>query len=298
MHPDELDIDPDLVRRLVGTQFPQYAALPLQPVMSSGTDHALYRLGPDLVVRLPRVGWAVGQVEKEQHWLPVLGPQLPLDIPVPVVMGEPDLGYPWRWSVYRWLDGETATPDKLADVRGAAYPLGRFVAALQRIDPAGGPEPGDHNSWRGVPLVEREPFTSEAIARLDGVIEVDPVREAWQSALAAPEWDMAPRWVHGDLLAGNLLTSSGRLSAVIDFGCLGVGDPACDLLVAWHVFSGEARDAYRAAVGVDDATWARGIGWALSVAVGALDYYRGTNPALVASAHRALTEIRTATPAG
>ncbi len=291
MHADEVDIDAELVRRLVETQLPAWAGLSLERVVSSGTDNALYRLGADLVVRLPRIDWAVGQVEKEQRWLPVLGPQLPLDVPVPVAVGSPDLGYPWSWSVYRWLEGELATVDRLADERGAAYTLGQFVASLQRIDASGGPAPGDHNSWRGVDLAEREPFTSEAIASLHGLIDVDAVTSAWQRALAAPAWDSGPRWIHGDLQPGNLLAVDGRLSAVIDFGCLGVGDPACDLLVAWNLFSGEARDAYRAAVGVDDATWTRGIGWAVSTAVVALDYYRGTNPVLVAGAYRALSEI-------
>ncbi len=174
--------------------------------------------------------------------------------------------------------------------------LGQFVATLQQLDPSGGPSPGEHNSWRGVALAEREPFTSEAIANLDGLIDVEAVTLAWQRALAAPVWDSAPRWIHGDLQSGNLLAVDGRLSAVIDFGCLGVGDPACDLLVGWNLFSGEARAAYRAAVGVDDATWARGIGWALSTAVVALDYYRDTNPVLVASAHHALSEILSAPP--
>ena len=296
MHADEAEIDGELVRRLVATQLPQWAALPLERVVSSGTDNALYRLGADLVVRLPRIDWAVGQVEKEQQWLPALGPLLPLDVPVPVAMGEPDLGYPWRWSVYRWLDGEMATLDNLADVRRAAYTLGQFAAALQRIDPTGGPAPGNHNSGRGVDLAEREPFTSEAIANLDGLIDVEAVTLSWQCALAAPEWDSAPRWIHGDLQAGNLLAVDGRLSAVIDFGCLGVGDPACDLLVAWNLFSAEARDVYRSAVGVDEATWLRGLGWALSTAVVALDYYRDTNPVLVASSHRALSEILAASP--
>jgi aminoglycoside phosphotransferase (APT) family kinase protein len=291
MHSDEVDTDVPLVGRLLAGQFPQWADLPIEPVRSAGTDNALYRLGEDMVVRLPRIHWATEQVEKEQRWLPRLAPHLPLAIPVPLAMGAPAEGYPWRWSVYRWLEGETATIERITDFRQAATDLARFIAALQRIDPAGGPPPGPHNSQRGEPLAARDARTRAAIASLHGVLDAGALTAAWEAALAAPAWPGPPAWIHGDLQAGNLLVRQGRLSAVIDFGCLGVGDPACDLQVAWNFLSAETRNVFRAALPVDAATWARGRGWALSVGLIALPYYRNTNPILAGISRRAIDEV-------
>lgn len=291
MHADEVDTDTALVSRLVAEQFPQWANLPIQPVRSAGTDNALYRLGDEVVVRLPRIHWAVGQVEKEQKWLPRLAPLLPLAVPVPLAKGTPAEGYPWEWSIYQWLEGETATVERIADLSQAATDLARFVAALQRIDPIDGPPPGEHNSFRGVPLTTRDDETRAAIACLHGAIDVGAVTAAWEGALEAPAWGGPPVWIHGDLQSGNLLAVQGRLSAVIDFGCLGVGDPACDLTVAWTLLSGETRDTFRAVLPVDDATWARGRGWALSVGLIALPYYQSTNPVLAGIARHAIAEV-------
>jgi aminoglycoside phosphotransferase (APT) family kinase protein len=290
MHIDELDVDVALVGRLLAAQFPQWAALPLMPVHSAGTDNALYRLGSDLVVRLPRIEQATGQVEKEHHWLPRLAPHLPLAIPVPLAKGRPGEGYPWPWSVYRWLAGENATIQRIADAGQAARELAHFIAALHRIDPTDGPPPGTHNSFRGVPLSTRDTETRAAIGALSGMLETEAVTAAWEAALQAPAWQGPPVWIHGDLSPLNLLVEGGRLSAVIDFGCLGVGDPACDLQVAWNLLSAESRDIFRTALGVDDATWARGRGWALSVGLIALPYYQSTNPALAGIARRAIEQ--------
>jgi len=290
MHADEVDTDASLVGRLLAAQFPHWADLPIEPVDSAGTDNALYRLGDAMVVRLPRIHWAVGQVEKEHEWLPRLAPLLPLAVPVPLAKGMPGEGYPWKWSVYRWLEGENATIERIADARRAATELGHFIAALQRIDTTGGPSPAVHNSFRGVPLATRDATTRAAIASLRSVIDVGAASAAWEAALEAPAWDGPPVWIHGDIQSGNLLAVRGRLSAVIDFGCLGVGDPACDLTVAWTLLSGEARDAFRAALPVNDATWARGRGWALSVGLIALPYYQSTNPVLAGIARHAIEE--------
>jgi aminoglycoside phosphotransferase (APT) family kinase protein len=291
MHADEVNTDASLVRRLLGAQFPAWADLPIEPVASAGTDNAIYRLGEDMAVRLPRVDWAVGQVEKEQRWLPELAALLPLAIPVPLAKGVPAEGYPWHWSVCRWLEGENATIERLADPCQAATDLAHFVAALQRIDPAGGPPPGADNSSRGVPLAMRDQPTRAALAALTGTLDTGAAAAAWEAALRAPASRGPPVWLHGDLHSGNLLAQRGRLSAVIDFGCLGVGDPACDAMVAWTLFSAEGRDAFRTALAVDDATWARGRGWALSVALIALPYYRNTNPEIVARAKHTIDEV-------
>ncbi len=291
MHSDELFTDPELVSRLLTAQFPQWAMLPIQRVASAGTDNALYRLGDELVVRLPRIHWAVGQVEKEQRWLPKLAQQLPLAVPTPLVMGVPSEGYPWHWSVYRWLDGENATLDQLTDPCEAARTLAAFITTLQSLDTTDGPVPGEHNSGRGEPLVARTASVKSALAQLKGRIDTNAAAEAWESALRAPVWDKAPVWIHGDLHAGNLLTTNGQLTAVIDFGCLGVGDPACELIVAWNLFDANSRQIFREALDIDDATWERGRGSALSTALIALPYYWNTNPTIVNASLRTLSEV-------
>jgi aminoglycoside phosphotransferase (APT) family kinase protein len=293
MHADEVETDVSLVRRLLIAQFPRWAELPIEPVPSAGTDHALYRLGDDMAVRLPRIGWATGQADKERQWLSKLAGHLPLAIPVPLAKGKPGENYPWDWSVYRWLKGESATIERIADPCQAATDLAHFVAALHRIGLAGGPPAG-----RGVPLAMRDASTREAIAALRGMIDVHAVTAMWERALGAPVWHGPPVWVHGDLLPGNLIVEQGRLSAVIDFGGLGLGDPACDLMVAWGLFSGESRGVFRTALSVDDATWERGRGHALSWALIFIPYYLDTNPIGVASALHTIEEILADRPQG
>lgn len=290
MHVDEVDTNVSLVVRLLTTQFPQWANLPIEPARSAGTGNALYRLGDDMVVRLPRIPSAVGQVDKEQKWLPRLAPLLPLNIPVPLAKGKPSYDYPWHWSIYRWLEGEDATITPIADPRQAATDLAHFIIALQGIEATGGPPPGEHNFYRGVPLAMRDQQTRDAIAALHGVVDTDAVAAAWDAAIETPAWNGAPVWVHGDLHAGNLLVQQGRLTGVIDFGGLGVGDPACDVMAAWVFLSAENRGLFRAVLQVDDATWARGRGWALSFGLIALPYYHITNPVLAEIARRTINE--------
>lgn len=291
MHADEVVTDASLVRRLLAAQLPQWADLPIRPVRSAGTDNAIYRLGDDLAVRLPRIHWATGQVAKERRWLPRLAPLLPLAIPVPLAVGEPDGGYPWQWAVYQWLEGENATVDRLDDLSQAATDLARFIGALQRIETTDGPRSGPANFNRGVPLAVRDASTREAIAKLHGTLDTAAVTAAWETALHAPPWHGPPVWLHGDLQSGNLLAVDGRLTAVIDFGCLGVGDPACDLQVAWNLFAADTRNVFRAALAVDDATWARGCGWALSAGLIALPYYQTTNPVLAGISRYAIDQV-------
>ena len=292
MHADEARIDVALVRHLLARQFPQWAGLAIEPVPSSGTDNALFRLGVDMVVRLPRRERTAETLQKERRWLPTLAPRLPLAVPVPLAEGMPTEALPWTWSVYRWLEGDDATVAPPADSPRLAADLARFLTALQRIDTAGGPGPGEHNFDRGEPLVARDASTRVAIAALDAEIDARAATTAWEGALHAPDWSSSPVWIHGDLDRRNVLVRDGRLSAVIDWGCLGVGDPACDVMVAWKVLTEDTRDAFRDAASVDAATWARGRGWALSQAVGALSYYTPeTNPGLVVEARRWLAEV-------
>ena len=224
--------------------------------------------------------------------MPDLAPLLPLAVPRPVAAGEPGEGYPFVWSVYTWLEGEPATPERIADPDRAATDLAQFITALQRVDSTDGPPPGRHNAFRGAPLATRDESARASIAALSGVIDVAAVTAAWESALAVPEWSEPPVWVHGDLDSRNLLAAEGLLSGAIDWGCLGVGDPACDVMVAWKMLGADARERFRAELRADDATWARARGWALSQAVNALSYYTLENNAvLVREAERWLAEV-------
>jgi aminoglycoside phosphotransferase (APT) family kinase protein len=255
-------IDAGLARRLVAAQFPQWAHLRVHPVELDGWDNRTFRLGSELSLRLPSAEWYAPQVDKEQAWLPRLAPHLPLPIPTPVARGEPGDGYPYPWSVYRWLEGEPASATTAVDGVALACSVAAFLAALQRVPAAGGPEPGPHNFFRGGPLSTYAEETERAIARLGGEVAGGVVRRVFDDALAA-RWAGEPVWVHGDVAAGNLLLRDGRLAAVIDFGSSAVGDPACDVVIAWTLFSGASRAAFRSGLAVDPATWSRGRGWAL-----------------------------------
>ncbi|MGX1913277.1 aminoglycoside phosphotransferase family protein [Streptomyces phaeochromogenes] len=295
---DDVTIDADLVRRLLAVQFPQWAELPISPVPRSGMDNATFRLGNVLSVRLPRYPRWVGQVEREHRWLPLLAPHLPLTVSEPLAAGVPGEGYPFPWSVYRWLEGETARTEGLADPGRAAGQLAEFIRALRKIDATDGPGPQWSNAFRGVPMGDgRDSLAADAlvrpkIAKLKGVVDTDAVTAVWDAALAAPAWDGPPVWFHGDLATGNLLSVDGHLSAVIDFGTLGVGDPAVDVLPAWKFLPDAARGTFREALGDDDATWARGRGWALAGSLPVLDDpFFQEDPARVATALRHLEAI-------
>lgn len=253
------DITPALAARLIGAQFPRWAQLPVRPVEVSGWDNRTYRLGDDMSVRLPSDASYAEQVAKEQRWLPRLAPQLPLPIPTPLAAGVPGPGYRLPWSVYRWIDGTRSRIDRIPDLTGFAVDLARFLLALQRIDVAGGPVAGPHSFYRGGPLTVYDDETRAALTAVGD----SRALAVWEEALAAT-WHGPPVWVHGDVAEGNLLLDGhGRLGAVIDFGCCAVGDPACDLQIAWTLLSGPSRQAYRDTLGVDAGTWARGRGWAL-----------------------------------
>ena len=286
MHDGELAIDRDLVARLIAEQFPEWASQAVQPLAHSGTDNVIFRLGDDKAVRLPRIEGAVGQVQKDRVWLPALAPQLPFEVPELLASGAPGSGYPWEFGVYRWLEGEPFAADRIGEAVYAAADLARFIEALRRIDTRGAPP-----SSRGGPLAPRDQAVRRAIAALAGRVDARAAARSWDAALRAPAWDGPPTWLHGDLMPGNLLFVEGRLSAVIDFSVLGVGDPAADLMVAWWVLDTGTRPQLRAALGVDQASWARGRGWALSCALIALPYYRDTNPPFASYARRTIAEV-------
>jgi aminoglycoside phosphotransferase (APT) family kinase protein len=268
MHEDELEIGEALVRRLLAEQFPEWAELPLRRIEPSGTDNAIFRLGDDLSLRLPRRDGPTAPGSKELEWLPKLAPLLPVEIPLPVAQGSPGDGYPWFWEIHSWIEGETVPVDEI-DAIEAAGDLADLVRALQHIDTTGAEPPG-----RGQPLAGRDPSFRHWLKRFDG----DPrVVGEWERAIAAPPWEGPPVWHHGDLDFRNWLVRDGRIRAAIDWSCMGVGDPACDVMVAWKLHSAAARDAFREALPTDDATWERARGWAVSQAVGALSYYTPEN---------------------
>ena len=287
MHDDEVDTDAALVRGLLASQFPEWAQLPIERVTSAGTDNAMYRLGDELAVRLPRIGWAVDSVLKEQRWLPILAPHLPLAVPVPVAAGEPEAAFPYPWGVVEWLPGLLATLDGLRDPVQTALDLAAFVQALQAVDTKDGPA-----NNRGRPIRLDDEMVRIGIAGLRGELDGDAVTRAWNRVLDAPDYDGPPVWFHGDLSYLNLLVQDGALTAVIDWGTCGVGDPAIEAYIAWNLFDADARAAYRDALRIDDATWERGKGWVLRGVFG-IPYYRDTNPVLVASAIRAIEAVLT-----
>ena len=259
---DRDQITAQVAARLVAEQFPQWADLPVVPVGLNGWDNTTFRLGEKLSVRLPSGDGYVPQIEKEHRWLPAIAGQLPLPIPEPVALGRPDDVFPRPWSIYRWIDGEPACVGEIADQTVFVADLADFLAALYAIDGSDGPPPGLHSAYRGGPVSSWDEGTRKAIRLLGDDIDAAAATEVWETALAST-WDQAPVWVHGDVSPSNLLVADGALHAVIDFGCAAVGDPACDLAMAWTVFDGDSAAVFRRGLPFDEATWARGRSWAL-----------------------------------
>ena len=290
MHPGMHPADDDLVRRLIAAQFPQWAGLAVRRWPSGGTVNAMYRLGDDMVVRLPLVQGGAGDVLMEREWLPRLAPRLPARIPEVLGAGEPAQGYQWPWSVYRWLAGEHPEAGALTEPVLLAGDLAAFVAAMRSITLPDAPK-----AHRGGPVASLDAAIRAAIRELRGIpeegVDCAAVAAVWEQALRAPGWDGPPVWLHADLMPGNLLIDGGRLASVIDFGCVGAGDPACDLFPAWNLLPADAREVFREALAVDDATWIRGRGRTLSQALIALPYYRRTNPAMARNARHVIRAV-------
>ena len=295
LHDDELLIDLSLVRALIDRALPEYASLPLSRLRVSGSTNALFRLGDELLVRMPRQPGGTATIEKEARWLPQIGPLLPVSVPEVVAVGEPDLGYPERWSVVRWLEGEVPTVADPASHAGPTRPalargLAAVVTALRDIQvPESALADPQLRSYRGAPLQSMDDTTRGNLAacrEISGLdLDFDAALRVWEEAMALPQTGSGsePRWYHGDLMAENLLARGGHLAAVLDFGVLAVGDPTVDLIVAWEVLDPEARDVFRRAVGADEKSWLRGRAWALSLALMTFPYYWNTMPDRCAS---------------
>ena len=288
MHDDEVVVSEALVLRLLRTQAPHLADQPLTRIEAWGTDHAIFRLGASLSVRLPKIHWAAGQGEREAEWLPRLAPSLPVATPVPVFVGSPDDAYPYRWYVSPWIDG--VNPSLTDDRVALARDLASFVLALERVPALGAP--GPRVGQRGGLLEGADASTRTRAEELRDETDVDALLAVWDAGLHAPPWTGEPVWVHGDPMDGNLLVRDGRLTGVIDWGGLIAGDPAVALMICWSFFDEPARAAYREALAfVDDAMWLRGRAWATSAAIQALPYYRDTNPDIVARSWRAVGAV-------
>lgn len=282
-------VEPSLVHGLIAAQFPHWADLPVEAVGASGTANAIYRLGADKAVRLPRTEGSAADVATEHRWLPRLAEQLPFPVPLPLAQGAPDEAFPRPWSVCTWLNGTNPLPgDATSSSDLLAADLAEFVLALRRIAPEDAPP-----AYRSEPLASRDAATREALATLTGIVNAEAVTEAWKDSLSAPPFTAAPVWVHGDLQPGNVLVADGRLAAVIDFGCTGLADPAVDLIAAWYLLTAGARQTFREAVAADDALWTRGRGWALSIALLELAHYRESNPVMAGIAAHVIGEIVT-----
>ena len=287
---DSVQIDVRLVQRLVADQFPGWSDLPVEPVKNSGHDNRTFHLGDAMSVRLPSAHPYAAHVETEQVWLPRLAPYLPLPIPIPLAMGEPAHGYPWHWSINRWLEGENAAIDRIDDLSQLARDLADFLNVLRSIDADQAPPPGVDNFFRGGELSVYDAQTRECVDELQDVVDAKASIAIWESALEA-KWKGAPLWLHGDVAVGNLLVERGKLCAVIDFGQLAAGDPSCDVTIAWTLFSGASRETFRAKLSIDEGTWMRGRGWGLWKALLELRRYRHTNASEATKAMRVIDDI-------
>lgn len=259
---DRMDISVSMVKALIAGQFPGWADLPVRPVSPGGWDNRTFRLGRDLSVRLPSAARYASMVQIEHEWLPRLAPHLPCPIPQPVAMGQPSEIYPWPWSIYRWIDGETAHGLEARHLKPFARDAARFLNALRKLDTSGGPMAGAQNFFRGAHPSVYDAETRAALARLADTVDVDAAEAVWRAALGS-RWDRAPVWIHGDFSAGNILVNGTRLAAVIDFGTTGIGDPACDLVIAWIFLDQESRQTFKSEIDLDPATWTRARAWAL-----------------------------------
>ncbi|WP_208321894.1 aminoglycoside phosphotransferase family protein [Paramicrobacterium chengjingii] len=285
MHDDEVIPDAAQVTALIADQHPQWSHLPVVPVASSGTDNAMFRLGDELTVRMPRRPGMEELPAREHRWLQHVAPLLPVAVPTPAALGEPGHGYPYPWLVLTWIEGDSPRVGALQHPHDLARDLGAFTRAMRAIDTTGAPT-------TGLSLGERDPQVRRDIEALRDEIDADAVTAVWEHALTLPH-DVEPTWVHSDVAPGNLLLQNGRLHAVIDFSWCGVGDPAIDLQVAWNLLPADARPSLRAASTVDNATWLRARARALAQALVQLPYYKATNIPLATNARHVIAEVLT-----
>ncbi|MDP4550110.1 aminoglycoside phosphotransferase family protein [Alkalihalobacillus macyae] len=286
-----MDINTDLVRRLINEQFPKLSGLDITPVKNGGNDNRTFHLGDDMSVRLPSSEHYAPQVEKEQAWLPKLAREISLPISTPIAKGYPNHEYPFPWSINKWLEGETVTRNNIRDVNQCARDLGAFLIELQSVDASGGPIAGKHNFYRGGDLAIYNQESRGAIDANKDILDTSILEDVWNLALSS-KFSGKAVWVHGDMAPGNILTLDGKLSAVIDFGIIGVGDPSCDYVMAWTFFDDESRKVFKRTLNPDEETWNRARGWALWKALITYSWNRKSNKKVSAEAYNIITIIQ------
>src|SRR3990167_181520 len=272
MKQNKFDVSVSLIKNLIFEQFSQWKNLPIKEVEVQGWDNRTFRLGSEMLIRMPSAECYAVKVEKEQKWLPILAKHLSIKIPEPIAMGKPSKDYPWNWSIYKWIEGKSANTLNVneKDLENIAKQVDQFLNELHKIDTAGAPSPGKHNFYRGGDLSVYDKETRSAIEKLKTFISAENVLKVWEKALGSA-WNKNPIWIHGDLSAGNILIQNNRLVGIIDFGGTAVGDPACDLVIAWTFLKNKSRKIFKANVNLDNDTWTRARGWALWKAVITLD---------------------------
>lgn len=288
LHENEFDIDTELVQGLLIAQMPDLAELSLRRLDSWGTVNAVYRLGENLLVRLPRAPEYVRGPEREARWLPLFAQSLPIHVPKYERLGRPTSRYPSHWSVLEWVEGDPASEATIIRLDQAANDLGEFVQALREVSTANAPTGGNYRAFR---LARVDADFRGWLAKLPDDIDRFRVESVWNTSVSVGEWGLRPSWVHTDLRGGNLIVRDGRLAAVIDWEGCTVGDPSADHLAAWWLFDGDSRETFRTASGASKDTWSRAMGWALFMSVAAIPYYSETKPAFAGQARRALDEI-------
>ena len=255
-----MELDAILAKKLISMQFPQWEKLLIQPVKKSGWDNRTFHLGKDMTIRLPSNQEYAPQILKEFHWLPILAQEITTTITTPVALGQPCEDYPFHWSVNRWIEGETVSLECIQNLNQFAQDLGEFLTEFQGIESTGGPVAGSHNFYRGGALSAYDEEMRQAILKIEDRNQQKIAKQLWEDALSS-QWERKPVWVHGDFAVGNILVQKGTLNAVIDFGQLAIGDPACDLAIAWNFFTGDSRKKFQLAINLDRNTWVRALGW-------------------------------------
>lgn len=286
MHQNEINPDNDLVAVLIEQQFPKWKKLPLLKIKHDGTDHAIFRLGDHMCVRLPRIESSAKFLLQEQHILKSLKPHLPCKIPSPIVIGKPCAHFPYSWAIMDWIEGHTAFNHPPKNLEQCADTLANIILSLQKIETADAPY-----SQRGGILRMRDQYVWSSLDALKHRPDHEQLCNLWNELTKTPPWDETPCWIHGDLLPGNILLQGDHIAAIIDFGLAGIGDPACDLLPAWSLLDKPSRSIFRERLKTDKDSWNRGKGWALSQAIIILPYYEHTNPELVSIANRMIDAL-------
>lgn len=272
-----LVINVSLVQKLISEQFPHWSHLRITPVEHGGWDNRTFHLGSSMLIRLPSAQEYAAKVKIEQHWLPQLASHLSVVIPTPLAMGKPTEEYPFNWSVYQWIDGQIATKANIDNMHQFAEDLASFILELHVIDTYNGPLPGKHNFYRGAPLKIYDHEVKQACRILENSIDTHKLLTIWNNACAST-WNRPPVWLHGDLAPSNIILKNGILHGIIDWGGMAIGDPACDLAIAWTFFDYESREIFKHVLNLDNQTWDRGCGWALWKALIIYAELPGTNP--------------------